>query len=136
MTIKKLSTSSCKTLFLGLLMLAPAAAQNLPSAASASGTPPVQFATTPGRDNDTTLRPLSPEEIPPNLNFYAINPLYREDTPLGWAKERIEETIDRGVVAIVAEGGKVHVSWRLLKTDPGDIAFNLYRSTAEPRRRN
>jgi hypothetical protein len=30
----------------------------------------------------------------------------------------------------VAEGGKVHVSWRLLKTDPGDIAFNLYRSTA------
>lgn len=91
---------------------------------------PVQFATTPTRDNDTTLRPLSPEEIPPNLNFYAIDPLYRAGTPLGWARERIEERIDRGLVAIAAEDRKVYLGWRLLKGEPADVAFNVYRSTA------
>ena len=90
---------------------------------------PNQFATTPTRDNDTTLRPLSPEEIPPNLNFYAINPLYQEGARLGWAKERIEEKIGRGLVALVTEERKVYVSWRLLRTDPANIAFNVYRST-------
>jgi rhamnogalacturonan endolyase len=89
-----------------------------------------QFGTRPVADNDTTLRPLSPEEIPPNLNFYAVNPLYREGAPLGWATERIEEKIDRGTVALIAEDKKVYLSWRLLKSDPANIALNVYRSTA------
>jgi rhamnogalacturonan endolyase len=107
-----------------------ALAQN--PAAPAQGANPAlnQFGTTPTRDNDTTLRPLSPEEIPPNLNFYAVNPLYREGARLGWATERIEEKIDRGVVVLATEDKKAYVSWRLLKTDPADIAFNVYRSTA------
>jgi rhamnogalacturonan endolyase len=92
---------------------------------------PVQFATSPVSDNDTTLRPLSPEEIPPNLNFYAINPLYKPGAPLGWATERIEEKLDRGLVATLVEGGKVYLSWRLLKTDAQDIAFNVYRRAKE-----
>jgi rhamnogalacturonan endolyase len=91
---------------------------------------PSQPSTRPPEDNDRVLRPLTPEEVPPNLNFYAIDPLYRPGIPLGWAKERIEERLDRGMLALATEGGKVYLGWRLLKTDPEAIAFNIYRSTA------
>src|SRR5262245_5534622 len=91
--------------------------------------PPPQTSTRPPENNDQTLRPLTPEEIPPNLNFYAMDPLYKPGVPLGWATERIRERLDRGVVAVSADGGRVHLSWRLLETDPPDIAFNVYRSS-------
>ncbi len=97
---------------------------------SPGAAPATQFGTRPSEANDTTLRPLSPEEIPPNLNFYAVNPLYKEGAPLGWATERIEEKIDRGTVALIEEAKAVYLSWRLLKTDPANVAFNVYRSTA------
>ena len=42
---------------------------------------------------------------------------------------RFMEKLDRGVVAINQGGGKVFVSWRMLGTDPQDIAFNLYRTS-------
>ncbi|WP_414662122.1 rhamnogalacturonan lyase family protein [Horticoccus sp. 23ND18S-11] len=109
---------------------AVALAQNPPPGAPPTGTNPLQRGTTPGAHNDDTLRELTPEEIYPNLNFYAINPLHKPGAPLGWAKERIEENIDRGVVVLVAADRKAYVSWRLLKTDPVDIAFNVYRRTA------
>jgi rhamnogalacturonan endolyase len=107
-------------------------AQNSPPATPAASNPqtPPPFGTRPSEHNDTTLRALSPEEIPPNLNFYAINPLYKAGASLGWANERIEEKLDRGVVALLTEGGKVYVSWRLLRTDPQDIAFNIYRASS------
>jgi rhamnogalacturonan endolyase len=38
------------------------------------------------------------------------------------------EHLGRGVVAIHQGGGKVAVSWRMLATDPADIAFNVYRA--------
>lgn len=37
------------------------------------------------------------------------------------------ERLGRGVVAIPAGDGKAFVSWRLLGTDPENIAFHLYR---------
>jgi rhamnogalacturonan endolyase len=40
------------------------------------------------------------------------------------------ENLGRGVVAVRATPTEVFVSWRVLGTDPPDIAFNLYRSTA------
>ncbi len=107
----------------------PVAPNSPPPAAPAAGAA-MQFATRPTAENDTTLRPLSPEEIPPNLNFYAIDPLYRPGTPLGWAQERIEEKIDRGLNALVTAPGSVYLSWRLLKSDSADSAFNVYRSVA------
>jgi rhamnogalacturonan endolyase len=91
--------------------------------------PPPATSTRPPENNDQVLRPLTPEEIPPNLNFYAMDPLYKAGAPLGWATERIRERLDRGVVAMVAEGGRVYLSWRLLDTDPRDIGFNVYRTT-------
>lgn len=69
--------------------------------------------------------------IPPNFGFYKLNPEYKgEPKTLGWAAERIEEKLGRGLVAIPLGGGKVYLGWRLLKSDPEAVAFNLYRSTS------
>ena len=43
--------------------------------------------------------------------------------------QRQTEHLGRGVVAVHAGGGEVYVGWRLLGTDPEDVAFNLYRSS-------
>jgi rhamnogalacturonan endolyase len=43
--------------------------------------------------------------------------------------QRFMENLGRGVVAIPTGSSQVYVGWRLLGTDPNDIAFNLYRST-------
>ena len=43
------------------------------------------------------------------------------------------ENLGRGVVAVRATETTVYVGWRLLGTDPAEIAFNVYRS-AERRR--
>ncbi|MEZ8219293.1 rhamnogalacturonan exolyase [Candidatus Fervidibacteria bacterium JGI MDM2 SSWTFF-3-K9] len=37
------------------------------------------------------------------------------------------EKLGRGLVAIPLGDGQVYISWRILGTDPEDIAFNLYR---------
>ncbi len=39
------------------------------------------------------------------------------------------EKLSRGVIAVNQGDGKVFVGWRMLGTDPDDIAFNLYRVT-------
>ena len=44
--------------------------------------------------------------------------------------ERVMEKLDRGVVAIHQPDGRVFVSWRLLASDPADVAFTIYRTTA------
>ncbi|MBN1361697.1 MAG: rhamnogalacturonan lyase [Sedimentisphaerales bacterium] len=41
--------------------------------------------------------------------------------------QRQMEKLDRGAVAIAQGDGKVYVGWRLLGTDPNDVAFNVYR---------
>ncbi|OWK43388.1 rhamnogalacturonan lyase [Fimbriiglobus ruber] len=41
------------------------------------------------------------------------------------------EKLGRGVVAIHQGGGKVFVSWRLLGTDPDNVAFNVYRRSGD-----
>ncbi|MCI0462893.1 MAG: rhamnogalacturonan lyase [Gemmataceae bacterium] len=41
------------------------------------------------------------------------------------------EHLGHGVVALHQGGGKVFISWRLLGTDPENIAFNLYRVTGD-----
>ena len=44
--------------------------------------------------------------------------------------QRQMEYLDRGVIAIKQSEHKVFISWRLLGTEPNDIAFNIYRTTA------
>ena len=43
------------------------------------------------------------------------------------AMAQVNEKIDRGVVALTVEEKVVYVGWRLLKDDPKDVAFNVYR---------
>ncbi len=62
---------------------------------------------------------------------------YLEFTPLpdpnrkpkveGFAKTRIEEPMGRGVVALPKSDGSIYVGWRLLKDDPKDVTFNVFR---------
>lgn len=50
----------------------------------------------------------------------------------GFARERIAENLDRGVVALPTTGAAgtkaVYVGWRLLDTDPPGVRFHVYRS--------
>ncbi len=46
----------------------------------------------------------------------------------GWADQRVEELLNRGLIVLQNEQGKVYVSWRLLKDDPENVGFNVYRS--------
>jgi rhamnogalacturonan endolyase len=39
------------------------------------------------------------------------------------------ENLDRGLVAIHQGEGRVYLGWRMLGTDPEEVAFNVYRST-------
>src|SRR4051812_26538973 len=41
--------------------------------------------------------------------------------------QRQMEKLSRGLVAIAREDGKVYLSWRLLGSDPAEIAFTVYR---------
>jgi len=43
--------------------------------------------------------------------------------------QRQMENLGRGVVAVRKSSDAVYVGWRMLGTDPEDIAFNLYRKT-------
>jgi rhamnogalacturonan endolyase len=42
--------------------------------------------------------------------------------------QRYMENLGRGMVAVNQGSGNVYVGWRMLGTDPNDIAFNLYRN--------
>jgi len=76
-------------------------------------------------------QPLPPNTgIPPNYDFYTLNPEYAGTPPvLGWAENRVEERLGRGLTAIPLMEGGAYLSWRMLKTDPESVAFNVYRST-------
>jgi rhamnogalacturonan endolyase len=45
----------------------------------------------------------------------------------GIAVRRVDEKIDRGLVAIRQKPNQVYVGWRLLQSDPKGVAFNVYR---------
>src|SRR5687768_11889252 len=52
--------------------------------------------------------------------------------------QRQMEMLGRGVVAVRQADGKAFVSWRMLGTDPDDVAFNVYRGAeaGEPKKLN
>ncbi|MGE5406124.1 MAG: rhamnogalacturonan lyase [Methanosarcina sp.] len=43
--------------------------------------------------------------------------------------QRVMENIDRGVIAVRKDNDSVFVSWRMLGTEPDDIAYNIYRQS-------
>jgi len=61
----------------------------------------------------------------------ALHPKHKDKPKVtGWAQHRIEEKLNRGMLAVQSGEGKVYLGWRLLKTDPPATAFNVYRSVA------
>jgi rhamnogalacturonan endolyase len=69
--------------------------------------------------------------------FVSLSVLFSPDgegssqTPGPRPPKRQMENLGRGVVAMNQGGGKIFISWRMLGTDPDDIAFNLYRATGD-----
>lgn len=66
------------------------------------------------------------------IDDIAITQVIRGATPprppvRGFATSRVQEAMDRGLVAMPDAGG-VYLSWRLRKDDPQDIAFNVVRT--------
>jgi len=59
----------------------------------------------------------------------ALNPKHKDKPKVrGWAEQRIDEKINRGMLAMPTKEGKVYVGWRLVKSDGKGTAFNVYRS--------
>jgi hypothetical protein len=59
-------------------------------------------------------------------NYQVLRPSHTEKPKVeGWAKERVTEKINRGVVAIKSSNG-IYVSWRLLESDPENVSFDVY----------
>ncbi len=67
----------------------------------------------------------------------AKKPVSREENP-SVSVSRIMEKLNRGLVAIKQNESSVYIGWRLLGTEPDNIAFNIYRKTEskEPLRLN
>ena len=71
---------------------------------------------------------LPPDQLPPAARYAGPeDPAY-----VAWSRQhpvvepRQMERLGRGVVAVPFETGKIVVSWRLLASDPEDVAFNVY----------
>lgn len=63
-------------------------------------------------------------------NFEILEPSHASKQNVeGFANERIEDKLNRGIVAVADDNNNVYISWRLLKTDPADIAFDVYKGT-------
>jgi rhamnogalacturonan endolyase len=45
----------------------------------------------------------------------------------GYAHERVEENLDRGLIAMPIEGNRIYLGWRLLEDDLEDTGFHVYR---------
>ncbi len=78
-----------------------------------------------------TVVPTAVAEDPRERQYFtpALNPKHNDKPKVsGWAQQRIEEKINRGMLAIPNKEGKVYLGWRLLKSDAKGTAFNVYRS--------
>lgn len=49
----------------------------------------------------------------------------------GAAQQRVQERLDRGLLALPLAGQRIYLCWRLLDSDPPHTAFNLYRQSGE-----
>lgn len=66
-----------------------------------------------------------------NYYFEILEPRHEAKPKIdGFASIRIDEKIDRGLIASKLDStDAVYLNWRLLKTDSPSVAFNMYRSS-------
>ncbi len=58
----------------------------------------------------------------------ALSPKHADKPAVqGWAAQRVEEKLDRGLTAVRMSEGTVYLSWRMLNSDPAGAGFNVYR---------
>jgi hypothetical protein len=69
-----------------------------------------------------------------NIQFAPIRPAPMKPRVEGFARERVRERLDRGLVAVRRGATSVQLSWRLLAEDPVDIAFHVERIGADGKR--
>lgn len=64
-----------------------------------------------------------------NYYFETLNPGHEPKPQVeGYATERIAEHLTRGLIATPSpDGNGIHLSWRLLNTDPNGVSFHVYR---------
>ena len=64
-----------------------------------------------------------------NYYFETLNPGHEPKPQVeGYATERISEHLTRGLIAAPSpDGNGIHLSWRLLNTDPNEVSFHVYR---------
>lgn len=78
-----------------------------------------------------TVTPAALAQDPAERAYHVpvLNPKHKDKPRVtGWANQRVEEKINRGLLAVSNGEGKVYLGWRLFKTDPQGTAFNVYRS--------
>lgn len=65
------------------------------------------------------------------LYLYPVPEPQHEEKPQieGWAEERVEEKLNRGLIVTPTDQEQVYLSWRLLRSDAPETSFNVYRST-------
>ncbi len=54
-------------------------------------------------------------------------PQSRKPKVAGYARQRIKEKLDRGLIAMPVKDNRVYLGWRLLESDSGNIGFHIYR---------
>lgn len=61
--------------------------------------------------------------------YEILEPRHEQKPPVeGFATQRIVENLNRGLTAVLSNDGKgVFLSWRLLKNEDSEAAFNIYR---------
>jgi len=65
-------------------------------------------------------------------DFIEFTPLpdpKRKPKVVGYAKTRVTERLNRGLIAMSAGEGRVYLGWRLLNEDAKSVGFNVYRQT-------
>jgi rhamnogalacturonan endolyase len=61
------------------------------------------------------------------LEFTQLPDPQRKPKLTGYARQRVEEQLGRGVVALSTADDQVYLGWRLLREDSPEVAFNVYR---------
>lgn len=62
------------------------------------------------------------------IQFTTITPVAPKPKVEGFARERVREKLDRGLVALRRSANEIRLSWRLLADDAADIKFHVLRT--------
>lgn len=62
------------------------------------------------------------------LTFQPVPARIDKPRVTGFARTRVSERLDRGLLAMPAGANRVYLGWRFLASDPADLGFNVFRN--------